>query len=187
MAMTAQQQHDQAARESASVARGTPGEYGAIRNHKVRRESKDSKCATECLRLGRAQQVACTVLMEHHLRQSWREKGEREKESVLLNLRAKHIEKGRSLKLMERSTNALVWQRSDNGQTVPPSNRESHSLKMRTAWILDVLSCSSTEWSTHDGVINIILCVFVGFCKLHCLTPEIHSVSDVAVVVLSML
>ena len=48
---------------------------------------------------------------------------------------------------------------------------------MRMAWILDVLSWSSTGWSssscrnsTHDGVINIILCVFVGFCKSHCLT-----------------
>ena len=37
--------------ESASVARGMPQEYGAIRNRKARRERKDdSKHAAECLR-----------------------------------------------------------------------------------------------------------------------------------------
>ena len=56
------------ARKSASIARGTPREYGAIRDREARRESKDSKRAAECQRLGRAQQVACTVSMEHRLR-----------------------------------------------------------------------------------------------------------------------
>jgi len=58
----------ESARESASVAKGTLQELRAIGNRKARGESEDSKRTAECLGRGRAQQVARTMSMEHHLR-----------------------------------------------------------------------------------------------------------------------
>ena len=66
----------ESADESASVARGTPRELRAIRDHEARGESYDSKRAAECLGRGRAQQVARTMSMEHHLRQMSKGKSE---------------------------------------------------------------------------------------------------------------
>ena len=66
----------ESADESASVARGTLRELRAIRDHEARGESYDSKRAAECLGRGRAQQVARTMSMEHHLRRM--SKGESE-------------------------------------------------------------------------------------------------------------
>jgi len=56
------------ARESASIAKGTLRKLRAIGNREARGESEDSKRAAECLGRGRAQQVARTMSMEHHLR-----------------------------------------------------------------------------------------------------------------------
>jgi hypothetical protein len=54
--------------ESASVTKGMLQKLRAIGDCEVRGESEDSKCAAECLGQGRAQQVAQTMSMEHHLR-----------------------------------------------------------------------------------------------------------------------
>jgi hypothetical protein len=56
------------ARESASVAKGTLRKLRAMGDREARGESEDSKRAAECLGRGRAQQVAQTMSMEHHLR-----------------------------------------------------------------------------------------------------------------------
>jgi hypothetical protein len=56
------------AREIVSVTRGTPRELRAIGNREARWESEGSKRAAECVGGGRAQQVARTMSMEHHLR-----------------------------------------------------------------------------------------------------------------------
>ena len=78
------------------------------------------------------------------------------KVSVWLNLRAKHIEKGRSPKSMERSTTSvLVWCKSDDGQTVPLSNRESHSLK-RAASIRISTHVEWNPWILFSGISRIL-------------------------------
>lgn len=100
--------------ESASIARRMPREYKAIRDREARRESKDSKRAAECLRQGRAQQVARTMSMEHHLRRM--SKGN---VRVQFNLRAKH----RKRKITEIDGKMHAWSSSDASQTMVRQSR----------------------------------------------------------------
>ena len=63
-----QPRFSKSARESASVAKGMLQKLRAIGDREARGESEDSKRAAECVGQGRAQQVAQTMSMEHHLR-----------------------------------------------------------------------------------------------------------------------
>jgi len=85
----------------------------------------------------------------------WMLKG---KVSVWLNLRAQHIEKGRSPKSMERSTSALVWHTSDNFLIV------FHTLTL--LWLsgeVDVQCVHlSMSYLRRGTFIMVYICIFFG-------------------------